>query len=111
MNSKQWVFTNGEWFDTLNMLPAKSLDQDGYNDSFELILGVCGCIADVVADTIYKYLTDVDYTDFDAMTAAMADTLGFTEHGGSVRSAWLTEAGKAWMRLYEKAQPRDSSTT
>ena len=77
MNNKQWVFQNGEWFDTANNLSASSLDEGGWNDSFELILGACGCISDEVADIIYKYLSTrfrPQHTDY-----------GWQRYGRSVR--------------------------
>jgi hypothetical protein len=36
--------------------------------------------------------------------AYAADRLGFTEHGGSVGSAWLTDTGRSWLLAYGEDQ-------
>lgn len=38
--------------------------------------------------------------------AYLADSVGWTEHGGSVGGAWLSESGKAWLLDAEKWETR-----
>ncbi len=63
---------------------------------------VCG-EPDRVAEAMLRYLTPepgktivVVGDDLESLLLAyMADGAGWTEHGGTVRAAWLTEKGKA----------------
>ena len=71
----------------------------------EIVLDVCGCINTEIADELREYLTwlaNREWTDMWQGTwaiAVIADEHEFTEHGGNIGGAWITEVGRAWLAL------------
>jgi hypothetical protein len=45
-----------------------------------------------------------DQTDVEVLLAYIADRARWTEHGTSIRGAWLTDNGKRVLRLLDAAQ-------
>lgn len=106
MSDKQFKFEDGHWRDVWNDIP----DTEPHpNDSFtwaEQILDLCGC-ADFgsIIDALLRYLNQGQHLHHDednlgeVMIAHLADNVGLAEHGTSIRSAWITDAGKRWVEL------------
>lgn len=109
---KQWWWDGTTWRDAWNgnapVEDGTSYDSEEFA-AYEIILDVCGCVTGEVADALFDYLTWLDGTNrhtmpdpYPVLAAALADNHEFTEHGGSIYGAWLTDQGRAWMRLYER---------
>lgn len=114
MSEPQFVFSDGHWRDAWNGIDD---DQPHPNDAYEwweavLLRDDCGCVAThLVGDAIAVYLAQpgeiLMLTDdglIGEFVGAWADRLGFTEHGGSIRAAWLTGAGRRWLELYRRSR-------
>lgn len=121
----QFVFHDGQWRDAWNNLTDTGPQIPGFDDDWEemiLMQHFCGCGSpDAVVKAMRDYMNRVrTYTnlvhqpgplpdgierpvpddDLAALLLAyIADHLGFTDHGGSVYGAWITDAGSRWLDL------------
>jgi hypothetical protein len=76
------------------------------------LLHWCGCGEPERIDALMRdYLASLrdgpnvhDQTDVEVLLAYIADRARWTEHGTSIRGAWLTDNGKRVLRLLDAAQ-------
>ena len=86
-------------------------DGDLITECVPLLMGWCACgNPETVTALAFQYLTEVDADvrvkdsglpeETWLLLAYMCDGLEWTEHGGSVGGAWLTDVGKEALRKY-----------
>lgn len=113
----QYEFTDGHWRDRWNDIADDTGQPVAGQPWAHAILGqlFCGCTdldpyvrwmrdylrgewgrAEVDDTYMIGYETD---TPLHEIIANLADHLGFTEHGGTIRWAWLEDAGTRWLEL------------
>lgn len=120
---QEWVRTGG-----------KSWLGGGRTDLVPALLGFCGCVApDEIDAQFLAYLDGLagwwdevrasddgslklrldlpPRPDYDLLTAYLCDALGWTEHGGSVGGAWLTDAGEQALANLRAALTDDGEET
>lgn len=120
MPDQQYAFDGTQWVDRWNNLtddvePAWDLSDGDSIAWWAAVLPVCICAAmESIGAAMHAYLTSADSGSMILawsdtleceLLALLADSAGLAEHGGTVRAAWATAAGRRWVELYERAHP------
>lgn len=79
-----------------NFLQGRILGFCLCGDPLSMLIEVCGYLEKIEKE---KWL------NFDFM-AYYLDSVGLTEHGGSINSAWLSEKGKRFIRIVRELESR-----
>lgn len=109
MSTHQYEFRDGHFVDTWNPGTddtSAPLEPFAWWESILIDAGLCGCSdTTMIGEAMAAYLADPQHhpDGWDLATeliAALADHAGFTEHGMSLTGAWITDAGRRWLDMY-----------